>query len=289
MPFLLAAKSVLLMQHFGELSTVQWDEGAAVGSHFDSEEQAVRALTLVGLDSNIAQLLPATLSTGQLFLADTARMLGYSGSAMIIIDEFGCALDTASLWRLCRVLSSHVRGWVLATCRNDLVGPHALQPDWVYDTSSRTCSWLTKTQSVQKESLEAPTNDPCRAFDVPVVTLELRPCHPSAWDHFKAHHYKSEQLSTNAEAHVAHATVEVAGVTKTAVPVGFIATIRHAAKAATQAEAPRRAHRTVVLPEWQGLGLGSMISDAVAGYHFRQGREYYGQTVHPRQVLVCIV
>ena len=43
----------------------------------------------------------------------------------------------------------------------------------------------------------------------------------------------------------------------------------------------RRAHRTVVLHEWQGVGIGSRLSDAVAELHRRSGADYYGQTVHP--------
>ena len=43
-----------------------------------------------------------------------------------------------------------------------------------------------------------------------------------------------------------------------------------------------RAHRTVVLPAWQGLGIGSRLSDAAAALHHREGFDYYGQTVHPR-------
>ena len=43
-----------------------------------------------------------------------------------------------------------------------------------------------------------------------------------------------------------------------------------------------RAHRTVVLPAWQGLGIGSRLSDAAAALHHREGCDYYGQTVHPR-------
>ena len=60
--------------------------------------------------------------------------------------------------------------------------------------------------------------------------------------------------------------------------VGFVATIRH-----NSAEgAARRAHRTVVLPQWQGLGIGARLSDAVAELHRQQEVAYYGQTVHPR-------
>lgn len=43
-----------------------------------------------------------------------------------------------------------------------------------------------------------------------------------------------------------------------------------------------RAHRTVVLPAWQGLGIGSRLSDAAAALHHHEGCDYYGQTVHPR-------
>jgi GNAT superfamily N-acetyltransferase len=44
----------------------------------------------------------------------------------------------------------------------------------------------------------------------------------------------------------------------------------------------RRAHRTVVLPRWQGVGVGSRLSDAAAEWHRLEGCEYTGQTVHPR-------
>ena len=44
----------------------------------------------------------------------------------------------------------------------------------------------------------------------------------------------------------------------------------------------RRAHRTVVLPGWQGVGVGSRLSDAAAEWHRLEGCDYTGQTVHPR-------
>ena len=66
------------------------------------------------------------------------------------------------------------------------------------------------------------------------------------------------------------------------VPCGFVATILHSGKRSEGARAPsRRAHRTVVLAEWQGLGIGSRLSDAAAEWHHREGADYYGQTVHP--------
>lgn len=66
-------------------------------------------------------------------------------------------------------------------------------------------------------------------------------------------------------------------------PAGFIATIPHSGKPSSTATAPpQRAHRTVVLPEWQGIGVGSRLSDAAAAWHAKRGSDYFGQTVHPR-------
>jgi GNAT superfamily N-acetyltransferase len=48
------------------------------------------------------------------------------------------------------------------------------------------------------------------------------------------------------------------------VPAGFVATIPHSGKPTSEAtDRPQRAHRTVVLPEFQGFGVGARLSDAV--------------------------
>ena len=65
------------------------------------------------------------------------------------------------------------------------------------------------------------------------------------------------------------------------VPVGFVATIRHNSRPEPGGLIPFRAHRTVVLPTWQGMGIGGLLSDAVARLHVVEGRRYFGQTVHP--------
>eukprot|EP00939_MAST-03C_sp_MAST-3C-sp1_P004592 g4592.t1 len=67
--------------------------------------------------------------------------------------------------------------------------------------------------------------------------------------------------------------------------VGFVATVDHfgwKGPCGTPKTPARRAHRTVVLPSFQGLGIGSCLSDACAELHRREGFLYFGQTVHPR-------
>lgn len=43
-----------------------------------------------------------------------------------------------------------------------------------------------------------------------------------------------------------------------------------------------RGHRTVVLPDFQGMGIGPRFSDAIAQLHLDQGLRYFSRTAHPR-------
>ena len=46
----------------------------------------------------------------------------------------------------------------------------------------------------------------------------------------------------------------------------------------------KREHRTVVLPDFQGFGLGPQISQIMGGYLLTQGFRYFCKTSHPRLV-----
>jgi hypothetical protein len=43
----------------------------------------------------------------------------------------------------------------------------------------------------------------------------------------------------------------------------------------------RREHRTVLLPDYQGIGLGVRFSDIIAHTHLRDGHRYYSKTSNP--------
>lgn len=45
-----------------------------------------------------------------------------------------------------------------------------------------------------------------------------------------------------------------------------------------------RGHRTVVLPDYQGMGLGVRFSNAIAQIHLEQGHRYFSRTSHPRMI-----
>ena len=116
------------------------------------------------------------------------------------------------------------------------------------------------------------------AIPVPIVKLRLSRCEQYHWKHFRHHHYKTPVLSTAARTFLLETdggdnddpgAQPFAGRRQ---PVGMVATIRHNGPREGVAGAmPHRAHRTVVLPQWQGFGIGSRLSDAVAELHRREG------------------
>jgi GNAT superfamily N-acetyltransferase len=213
-------------------------------------------------------------------------------------------------WRL------QCRGAILAGCHAHFVGPHGLQPDWAFEAASATCFFFTRTAVDHStphnwlenssmastgdvrtmaegvgleewESLEKHVRaDGSAAVHIPPprFDLQLRQCDPSAWQRFHTHHYKTSELSNVATCFLLEASISngpKGGVSL--VPAGFVATIPHSGKRTEHASAPpQRAHRTVVLPEFQGLGIGSRLSDAAAEWHHLNGSDYYGQTAHPR-------
>jgi GNAT superfamily N-acetyltransferase len=45
-----------------------------------------------------------------------------------------------------------------------------------------------------------------------------------------------------------------------------------------------RGHRTVILPDYQGMGIGVRFSDAIGQIHLDQGHRYFSRTSHPRMI-----
>ena len=46
-----------------------------------------------------------------------------------------------------------------------------------------------------------------------------------------------------------------------------------------------RGHRTVILPDYQGMGIGVRFSDAIGQIYLEQGLRYFSRTAHPRMIL----
>lgn len=245
-----SGKSTIL-KSFGEEAFPMWMENVSVASHFDSAEEAQERLAAVGLNSIPSWFRPFhVLSTGEKFRADMARRL-MDG---VVIDEFTSVIDRNVAKSCANAVSRYIRNKglrnvVFASCHYDII--EWLKPDWVFDT-------------VQGKFL------PRGCLRRPAIELELLPCGVSAWPIFSAHHYLTENINKSGKFWICLWGSNV---------VGFGSAISYPSGTVKNAY---RGHRTVVLPDYQGLGIGVRISDAIAEMYVSQGCRYFSKTVHPR-------
>jgi GNAT superfamily N-acetyltransferase len=61
--------------------------------------------------------------------------------------------------------------------------------------------------------------------------------------------------------------------------VGFVATLSYPSGTVKEAY---REHRLVIHPDYQGLGMGPRLSEAVAKHYVDNGKRYFSKTSHPR-------
>ncbi len=246
----------LLLSEFGQEEEVSWDAKKAIVSQFEDDPViACDRLMAVGFNDVRAFVRPYhVLSTGEQFRARLARQLKDGA----VIDEFTSVVDrnvakAASVAMRRYVTKAGIKNIVLATCHRDIL--EWLQPDWFFDTT------------------DGALHDG-RLLRRPSVTLRIYPCKREVWGMFAPHHYLSHILSSAARCFVA--TAEFEGVTSI---VGFVSCLPFPSGSLKRAW---REHRTVVLPDFQGLGIGPRISDAVAELHLLERKRYFSRTAHPR-------
>jgi hypothetical protein len=250
-----SGKSTLLSS-LGRPESPAWDDKKAIASHFDSAEEAQLYLAAVGLNSIPAWLRPRhCLSTGEGFRADVAMKLKLADGGPCFIDEFTSVVDRNVAKSCSRALSRYAektghKGITLASCHYDII--EWLQPDWVFDTASGTVAGRGSE----------------RRF--PSVRLELIPTSTRSWEAFSHHHYLSGDINKSSRCWL---------VTWGRTAVGFAAAITFPNQHFKNAW---RGHRTVILPDFQGMGFGPRVSDAVGEIFLSDGCRYFSKTAHPR-------
>lgn len=195
------------------------------------------ALASVGLGSVPSWLRPfRVLSNGEQFRAGLARVL-CERPERIVIDEFTSVID-----RQIAKVGSHAfqKCWrkMNPNGRAVLLTPHYdvldwLQPDWVIDT---------KTGRYERSLLRRR----------PEINLEIFKTDYSFWKFFEPHHYLALPIPPAAECFVGTINGELAC---------------HIAVAPFFNARAYRAARIVVMPEWQGVGVGSRFINWVCQYH----------------------
>jgi ABC-type lipoprotein export system ATPase subunit len=253
-------KSTIARELFGPhlVGGYEWSLTAAVIDGFPenmSIKQITGLLSSVGFSSPPAWLRPfQCLSNGEQFRTTVARALA-DPQDVVVIDEFTSVVDrtvarigSAAVAKTVRSLPT--KKFVAVACHDDII--EWLQPDWTYEPHTGEFRW----RSLQRR---------------PAIEVAIYRCSATAWRMFAHHHYLSADLSHAAECWLA--TVEQR-------PAVFAAVINHRG----QNEDCRREHRIVCLPDFQGVGLGSAVSEAIAAIYTGLGFTYYSRSGHPAMI-----
>jgi energy-coupling factor transporter ATP-binding protein EcfA2 len=245
-----SGKSTIL-KYFGDPIEPQWDQDKAVVSHFENAKEAQERLAASGLNAVPSWLTPYhALSNGQQYRANLARVLDND----VVVDEFTSVVDRTVAKSCANAINRYVKNkglkrLVFASCHYDIID--WLQPDWVFDTA---------TGKVQQRGSQRR----------PKIVLEALPVKRDAWSIFRNHHYLSHDINPSSRCWI---------VTWDGEPVGFGAVIALPSGTIKNAF---RGHRTVVLPDYQGLGLGARIPEMLGEIYIQKGKRYFTKTVHPR-------
>lgn len=231
------------------MAPVELDTDKPIHQLFNNDIEAEDYLITAGLRSVPCwRRTLSEVSNGEKHRAEIAVCLSKGD---LFIDEFTSLVDRNTARALCESINKINKPLlVLSTCHKDIL--NWIKFDHAYDTDSG--QWLDRG-SVRRDS---------------EIKISIEPCCPEAiWSVFKRHHYLSGKINKAANCWVAFYNGQ---------PVAMTSVL---AFPNAHWKDGWREHRTVVLPEFQGLGIGSAISDAIARHIVEQGARYFSKTSHP--------
>lgn len=202
------------------------------------------ALSAVGLGDVPAWLRPyPVLSTGEKFRASLARLI-CEAPDRAVVDEFTSVVDR----QIAKIgACAFAKAWrrtkgrvVLLSCHYDII--EWLAPDWIFDTAGGNFRW---TRGCLRR---------------PQIELEIQRTNWSWRPYFEPHHYLKLPRMIAATNYV-----------------GFVGgePVAHIAVSTRQGFIEARACRLVVMPEWQGAGVGLKFLNAVCQM-WLEGNNRYG-------------
>jgi GNAT superfamily N-acetyltransferase len=167
-----------------------------------------------------------------------------------LVDRAAAQFGSAAVARAIR--SGQVRRrFVAVSCHYD-VEPW-LEPDWTLDMA---------TGRLHRRRLRRPR-----------IQLEVRRCPLEAWRMFARHHYLNGRLSWGARCYVA---------LWNGIPAAFCAVLPMFATRDRW-----RITRLVTLPDYQGLGIGTKLAEAVGDLYLAAGKRFGITAAHPALLNHC--
>lgn len=242
-----------------------------------SAEDAMMLLSSVGFASAPAWRRPFhVLSFGQQFRATLARTLAEAvvDKKPRMVDEYSSVIDRTvakvGSAAVARTVRRYGCQFIAVTCHHDVID--WLEPDWVitcHDDRRVTIEYATQPpENVGEGESVVPT----RRWVRPRIDIRIAQATDEAWARFAPHHYLDHDLHRSAMPFIATIDGEA---------VGFVGVIHYPQQ---KYGLTYREHRVVVLPDYQGVGIGNRISEAVAACFKTTGYPYFSLTSHPAMI-----
>jgi ABC-type iron transport system FetAB ATPase subunit len=248
-------KSTIARELFGEkiVEDFVWSEKSIVDNFPESMavKEITQILSSVGFSSPPSWLKPfSVLSNGERFRATLARAVAECKD-FFVFDEYTGTVDRTvakiGSAAIQKTIRAQGKKFVAVTCHYDVL--EWLEPDWIYDPSKDDFSRVR----LRRPGIE------CKIHKVPV----------SWWSMFVNHHYLTGRIHQSSQCFVGF----IEGV-----PVAFVAIIQfpHPLVPAW------KIHRVVVLPDFQGIGIGVKMTDEIAKKFKREKKKRVTLTAaHP--------
>lgn len=218
-------------------------------------------LTAVGFSSPPSWLKPySVLSNGEKMRCDIARAI-LEKRELFVFDEFTSVVDRnvarVSSLAIQKAIRRQDRRFIAVTCHYDV--QDWLMPDWVFNTDDMTFQLLDA--EAQKKNR-------------PRLNIEIYETKRKEyfWSIFKKHHYLSYNFNPAARVFIATCNGDLCAFSA-------VLPFPHPIKKHTWKE-----HRTVVLPDFQGVGIGTAFSDAIAQMLQDEQKTYICTTSNPAMI-----
>lgn len=241
----------------------EWPHDAPIVDAIDPEgdfDGVTAALAAVGLGSVPSWLRPYhVLSNGEKFRAELARIIAERPD-QVVIDEFTSVVDRqiAKIGALAFQKAWRRTGGkaVLLSCHYDVLD--WLEPDWIFDTATGNFERAKPGRRLRRR---------------PRFEVEVRQVDGSWWNLFEPHHY-----------------LKLPRMVACRYFVGFVdgEPVAHLGIAPKLEVGGVRACRMVIMPEWQGAGVGLRFLNALMelevsgqGHFGERVRVGYFHTSHP--------
>ena len=228
-----------------------FDYNKTIIENFSTPERGETLLLSAGLRSIPTWFkTPNKISNGEKHRAECALKVD---KGCTFIDEFTSVVDRNTAKSLSFTLRKYfdklgVETLYVATCHRDIID--WLRPDYIYDTDLQ--------EFISKDTLRRPE------INIRIVSSTIKD-----WVYFKKHHYLDTTMNKSVHCYTAYMDNMM---------VGFLSIIHGCGR---DIKSYWRESRLVVLPEFQGIGIGKTISDTIASEYKNRGLRYFAKTSHP--------